>query len=57
MFKLLSFDVYGTLINTPPINAKAFRIILEEAGAVRRCVGFLSILGKPQHRPLPRALP
>jgi 2-haloalkanoic acid dehalogenase type II len=33
MFKLLSFDVYGTLINTPPTNAKAFRVILEEAGA------------------------
>ena len=33
MFKLLSFDVYGTLINTPPTNAKAFRLILEEAGA------------------------
>src|SRR5262249_57668871 len=33
MYKLLSFDVYGTLINTPPINAKAFRIILEQANA------------------------
>jgi len=33
MFKLLSFDVYGTLINTPPTNAKAFRLILEDAGA------------------------
>src|SRR5580693_9632101 len=33
MCKLLSFDVYGTLVNTPPTNAKAFRIILEEAGA------------------------
>src|SRR5215475_9734093 len=33
MYKLLSFDVYGTLINTPPTNAKAFRRILEEAGA------------------------
>ena len=33
MYKLLSFDVYGTLINTPPINAKAFRLILERAGA------------------------
>jgi hypothetical protein len=33
MYKLLSFDVYGTLINTPPINAKAFRMILEQAGA------------------------
>ena len=32
MYKLLSFDVYGTLINTPPINAKAFRLILEQAG-------------------------
>ena len=33
MYKLLSFDVYGTLINTPPINVKAFRLILEQAGA------------------------
>ena len=33
MYKLLSFDVYGTLINTPPINAKAFRLILDQAGA------------------------
>jgi 2-haloacid dehalogenase len=33
MFKLLSFDVYGTLVNTPPTNAKAFRLILEDAGA------------------------
>ena len=33
MYKLLSFDVYGTLINTPPINVKAFRRILEQAGA------------------------
>jgi 2-haloacid dehalogenase len=33
MFKLLSFDVYGTLIDTPPTNAKAFRTIIEEAGA------------------------
>jgi 2-haloacid dehalogenase len=34
MFKLLSFDVYGTLIDTPPTNAKAFRTIIEEAGAL-----------------------
>ena len=33
MFKLLSFDVYGTLMDTPPTIAKAFRVILEEAGA------------------------
>jgi hypothetical protein len=33
MHKLLSFDVYGTLINTSPINAKAFRLLLEQAGA------------------------
>ena len=33
MFKLLSFDVYGTLINTPPVNEKAFQLILKEAGA------------------------
>jgi hypothetical protein len=33
MYKLLSFDVYGTLVNTPPANAKAFRAILKDAGA------------------------
>ena len=33
MYKLLSFDVYGTLVNTPPSNAKAFRTILSHAGA------------------------
>ena len=33
MYKLLSFDVYGTLVNTPPANAKAFRTILSHAGA------------------------
>jgi 2-haloacid dehalogenase len=33
MYKLLSFDVYGTLVNTPPTNVKAFRLILEDAGA------------------------
>src|ERR1700747_3183005 len=33
MYKLLSFDVYGTLSNTPPINVKAFRQILEKASA------------------------
>jgi hypothetical protein len=33
MFKLLSFDVYGTLVNTPPANAKAFGTIVEETGA------------------------
>jgi 2-haloalkanoic acid dehalogenase type II len=33
MFKLLSFDVYGTLVNTPPASAKAFQTIAEEAGA------------------------
>jgi hypothetical protein len=26
MYKLLSFDVYGTLINTLPVNVKAFRL-------------------------------
>ncbi|WP_213990385.1 HAD hydrolase-like protein [Sodalis sp. dw_96] len=30
--RLLSFDVYGTLINTPPANLGAFRAILEDAG-------------------------
>jgi 2-haloacid dehalogenase len=33
MFKLLSFDVYGTLVNTPPANAKAFGTIVQETGA------------------------
>jgi 2-haloacid dehalogenase len=33
MFKLLSFDVYGTLVNTPPANAKVFRKILDAADA------------------------
>ena len=33
MYKLLSFDVYGTLVNTPPSNAKAFQTILSHAGA------------------------
>ena len=33
MFKLLSFDVYGTLMDTPPVGAKAFGAILREAGA------------------------
>jgi 2-haloacid dehalogenase len=33
MYKLLSFDVYGTLVNTPPANAKAFQAILRDAGA------------------------
>jgi 2-haloacid dehalogenase len=33
MHALLSFDVYGTLMNTPPANARAFRAILDAAGA------------------------
>lgn len=33
MYKLLSFDLYGTLINTPPANAKAFGAILQAAKA------------------------
>ena len=33
MRRLLSFDVFGTLVNTPPSNAKAFQAILREAGA------------------------
>jgi 2-haloacid dehalogenase len=35
MYKLLSFDVYGTLVNTPPANAKAFQAILKDAGATK----------------------
>jgi 2-haloacid dehalogenase len=31
--RMLSFDVYGTLINTPPSNLRAFRRILLEASA------------------------
>jgi 2-haloacid dehalogenase len=30
--RMLSFDVYGTLINTPPANARAFQAILADAG-------------------------
>lgn len=30
--RLLSFDVYGTLINTPPANVRAFTSILADAG-------------------------
>jgi 2-haloacid dehalogenase len=30
--RMLSFDVYGTLINTPPANHDAFRAILVDAG-------------------------
>jgi 2-haloalkanoic acid dehalogenase type II len=33
MFKLLSFDVFGTLVDTPPPTLAAFRAILAEAGA------------------------
>jgi hypothetical protein len=29
---MLSFDVYGTLVNTPPANLGAFRAILADAG-------------------------
>ena len=29
---MLSFDVYGTLVNTPPANLDAFRTILVDAG-------------------------
>ena len=30
--RMLSFDVYGTLVNTPPANLDAFRTILVDAG-------------------------
>jgi len=30
--RMLSFDVYGTLVNTPPANLGAFRAILADAG-------------------------
>jgi FMN phosphatase YigB (HAD superfamily) len=33
MYTLLSFDLYGTLINTPPANAKAFGAIVRDAKA------------------------
>jgi 2-haloacid dehalogenase len=33
MYKVMSFDVYGTLVNTPLINAKVFRSILDAADA------------------------
>ena len=30
--RMVSFDVYGTLVNTPPANLDAFRTILVDAG-------------------------
>jgi 2-haloacid dehalogenase len=30
--RMLSFDVYGTLVNTPPANGRAFQAILADAG-------------------------
>ena len=33
IYKLLSFDVYGTLMDTPRVSAKAFGRILADAGA------------------------
>ena len=30
--RMLSFDVYGTLVNTPPANLRAFQAILSDAG-------------------------
>ena len=33
MYSVLSFDVYGTLVNTPPVNAKVFRSILAATNA------------------------
>jgi hypothetical protein len=30
--RMLSFDVYGTLVNTPPANLGAFQAILADAG-------------------------
>ena len=30
--RLVSFDVYGTLVNTPPGNLRAFQSILADAG-------------------------
>jgi 2-haloacid dehalogenase len=32
VFKLLSFDVYGTLVDTQPVNAEVFCSILERTG-------------------------
>ena len=29
--RMLSFDVYGTLVNTPPANVRAFQTILADA--------------------------
>jgi hypothetical protein len=29
---MLSFDVYGALVNTPPANLAAFRTILADVG-------------------------
>lgn len=33
MYKLLSFDVYGTLMDTPAVSAKAFGRILADTRA------------------------
>jgi 2-haloacid dehalogenase len=33
MYKLLSFDVYGTLVSTPVVNTKVFRSILDAANS------------------------
>lgn len=30
--RMLSFDMYGTLVNTPPANLRAFQAILSDAG-------------------------
>ena len=51
--RLLSFDVYGTLINTPPSNLEVFRSILVEIFGHQSGPGDLwRVLGTAQHLPL-----
>ena len=49
--RMLSFDVYGTLINTPPANLQAFRSILHEVSETN-VDGILLFLGTKKRCPL-----
>ena len=55
---LMSFDVFGTLIDVRGSSYAAFESILRESGAdACRCKGVLGALGGTQHRALLGALP
>ena len=55
--KLISFDVFGTLISVREGSYAAFQSILDDVGgAQRRCESFLGILGAQQHSALLGAL-